>query len=763
MRYSIVLCVAIAVFLLVCGSSEAWSPHGNQSPPPPNMGDGPALPFDPNDYNFLVYESPSSENELLAAMAKIEVGPSNLTVCDRNNPVTANLLANHHILIVGWDASRDENMKDGLITQVIEQGITGRVILSGHDTDFHVMQADDEYAALPFFIQEIEYVLEGGGTGLIVCADPTVVFGWLPESWGIVATDRTGAEISRFTQEGLDSGIFYGLTPDDMSNWSTSYHNTFEEWGDGFREFELGAGDDGEFVVTIATPVSPYGVDFEKWDDVNDVECRSPGEEITYTIEWENPSELTFYDAVIIDYLPLGVTYPGGDWVMDPNDFFNPIPPDPAYDPNTHSYTWEIGDIGPDDANSVTLTVEVNEWAEPGMKLRNVATLTAEGAVIGWASEETQICCWDTVDPNIIYVDQTATGYNNGTNWQHAYTDLQRAIARATEGACDVGPYTILVAQGVYSPGDYVMNTFMLPAGASVYGGFKSGGSDWTERNADKYQTVLTGYIGLDENEHIVRNETVVMMGDNTRLDGFVVEESSEYGIYGEDVSFALANCEIADNKKYGVFAVDGDVLIEWCRVSQSSLDGVYHTGEGWSLVIENSELLENDGYGLFSESSTLTIVNSVICVNGLFGTGRSGIRISMPTDIPILLNDTIAYNGREGISFADNEPNLWERDYPDIQNCILWYNNDGGEQVAGFDQDSFAYFCCIEDCNDVNSNISVEPGFAYEYSTDPNVLLNVHLAYDSPCIDMGNPNHDANDVGSSRISQVNRDKRTEF
>jgi uncharacterized repeat protein (TIGR01451 family) len=310
-------------------------------------------------------------------------------------------------------------------------------------------------------------------------------------------------------------------------------------------EFELGNGDTE--VVTIATPVNVNGMIFEKTDDAG--ACLSPGDELTYTISWENPGEVTVTDLVIVDYLPAGVTYLGGDWQMDPNDFFNPIPPDPAYDPNTHSYTWEIGDSDPNDTGSVTLTVDVNEYAAPGMPIRNVAKLMSDGKVAGWASVETQICCWDTADPNIIYVDETATGYNNGTSWTDAYTDLQFALARATRADCEVGPYEILVAQGVYSPGDWTKDVFVLPQGASLYGGFMSGGSDWIDRNPDKYPTLLTGYIGLDENENTKRNEVVVMMGDNTRLDGFIVEQSSEYGIYGEDVSFILENCSISNNE----------------------------------------------------------------------------------------------------------------------------------------------------------------------------------------------------------------------
>lgn len=72
-----------------------------------------------------------------------------------------------------------------------------------------------------------------------------------------------------------------------------------------------------------------------------------------------------------------------------------------------------------------------------------------------------------------------------------------------------MSPYIIYVAQGIYSPGDNVKDTFILPSNISMYGGFKTGGSPFDQRHPDRYETMLTGYIGLDEYNHILRNETV--------------------------------------------------------------------------------------------------------------------------------------------------------------------------------------------------------------------------------------------------------------
>ena len=169
----------------------------------------------------------------------------------------------------------------------------------------------------------------------------------------------------------------------------------------------------------------------------------------------------------------------------------------------------------------------------------------------------------------------------------------------------------------------------------------------------------------------------------------------------------------------------------------------MHHVGAGYTLTRENSRIIENKEHGIRADGSTPIIKNSVIAGNGYSDGDFFGIYMYLPTEVPVLHNNTIAYNANAGISWVDDfggggDPDVL--DYPDIQNCILWYNNDGGGQLAGFGADTSSYYSCIQDCNDVNFNISIEPGFAYEYSDDPNVMLNVHLAYDSPLRDLGNP-----------------------
>jgi len=76
-----------------------------------------------------------------------------------------------------------------------------------------------------------------------------------------------------------------------------------------------------------------------------------------------------------------------------------------------------------------------------------------------------------------------------------------------------------------------------------------------------------------------------------------------------------------------------------------------------------------------------------------------------------------------------------------------VYHNNSGGSQLAGFSADQAASYCCIQNCNSVNYNISLDPEFAY---FDPN---NVRITADSPC-------HDSGLTLQENYSQVDMDNR---
>ncbi|MHC4168668.1 MAG: right-handed parallel beta-helix repeat-containing protein, partial [Planctomycetota bacterium] len=99
-----------------------------------------------------------------------------------------------------------------------------------------------------------------------------------------------------------------------------------------------------------------------------------------------------------------------------------------------------------------------------------------------------------------VYVDDDATGANNGTSWSDAYTFLQYALANATSSE---KPVEIHVAHGIYKPNQGSENRttgFQLINGVTLSGGYAGvTGSDPNTRDVAEYETVLSGDINGDD------------------------------------------------------------------------------------------------------------------------------------------------------------------------------------------------------------------------------------------------------------------------
>lgn len=96
----------------------------------------------------------------------------------------------------------------------------------------------------------------------------------------------------------------------------------------------------------------------------------------------------------------------------------------------------------------------------------------------------------------IVYVDDDASGANDGSNWGDAYKYLQDALA---EVSSDSNVTEIWVAQGMYRPDETTVDpngtgdresTFQLVNGVSLMGGYAGVGEiDPNARNIKLYET----------------------------------------------------------------------------------------------------------------------------------------------------------------------------------------------------------------------------------------------------------------------------------
>ncbi len=113
---------------------------------------------------------------------------------------------------------------------------------------------------------------------------------------------------------------------------------------------------------------------------------------------------------------------------------------------------------------SVTVVLEATDDAS--------LTTTCSFVLTFESAPPATVCVPDSA-ARIWYVDEAATGSNNGNTWGDAFTDLQSALAAAANGD------NILVAAGTYYPttGTDRNLSFNLKPGVDLYGGFPSGGA----------------------------------------------------------------------------------------------------------------------------------------------------------------------------------------------------------------------------------------------------------------------------------------------
>jgi parallel beta-helix repeat protein len=239
-------------------------------------------------------------------------------------------------------------------------------------------------------------------------------------------------------------------------------------------------------------------------------------------------------------------------------------------------------------------------------------------------SEEPSPSNLSDVDPPdttilIHYVDASATGLNNGTSWENAYTDLQDALERTGDSV-----QAIYVAEGTYKPTSDNSRTasFHMKNGLALLGGFPSGGGprDW-----EAYPTRLSGDIGqpgdsTDNSYNVIQNGNL----DNTAvLDGFIVEKGR-----GSDASGAFRK------DGGGMLNIRSSPTIRNCRflnnaaVNGGGIANRFESSPHISNCTFSANSAEEDGGAIVNmEEATATILNCIFSDNSAKNGGGLLIR----------------------------------------------------------------------------------------------------------------------------------------
>ena len=208
------------------------------------------------------------------------------------------------------------------------------------------------------------------------------------------------------------------------------------------------------------------------------------------------------------------------------------------------------------------------------------------------------------------YVNASAGGTPDGNSWLTAWTDLQDAL---TDSACT----EIWVADGVYKPGTLRTDTFIIPPGTKVYGGFAGGETALGQRNILTNPTILSGDIDSNDT-NTDGNYTAETVADIQGFNSYRVVEM-------DGTSTPVTNTTVLDS--FVITGADGGV--------SSWGGGLYCDGSGGASHVcsPNLNLLVFSGnrasfgaalcaWGRYGGTSSPTITYSLFTGNTASGNG---------------------------------------------------------------------------------------------------------------------------------------------
>ena len=249
----------------------------------------------------------------------------------------------------------------------------------------------------------------------------------------------------------------------------------------------------------------------------------------------------------------------------------------------------------------------------------------------------------------VLAVDQAATGADDGTSWDDAFTDLQAALCAATISGGVVTE--IWVAAGTYTPTGFAGNperTFQLLNGVSIYGGFAGGETLISQRDPQVNETFLSGDLNGDD---APVTDPLDLSSEPTRAD------NSDHVVTGSGTDAAAI--------------LDGFTITAG---GHSSLDGGGMFISNGSPTIVSCLFFQNLGFnggGMYNENSNPTVTECTFNANSATcGGGIANLSSSSPTVVNCAFNGNTAGSGG-GMSSDDSSPT--------VVNCAFSGNTAAG------------------------------------------------------------------------------------
>jgi hypothetical protein len=303
-----------------------------------------------------------------------------------------------------------------------------------------------------------------------------------------------------------------------------------------------------------------------------------------------------------------------------------------------------------------------------------------------------------------IFVDDNATGSNDGSDWSNAFVHLQDAIGDAEANMGD----TIHIAEGVYYPDlgieqsdDDRYSTFWLLDDTTLLGGYANGGGlrDWRS-----YPTILSGDLQQNDSQQPLVTDPASLTEHGDNAYHVVTASHLEQGASLEGLYITAGHADYTYspyNDGAGIFIEDARLHLNQVEVTGNSAGdngGGLYNGIG-QLAITDSRIVSNlalgNGGGLYNRRAETIASNTLISGNRAHHGGGVGNYGSSPTLYQCIISGNLAnayggaiYNITESAPLVRQSTvtGNYAKDYggaflsfydspTSIENSILWNN----------------------------------------------------------------------------------------
>jgi len=325
------------------------------------------------------------------------------------------------------------------------------------------------------------------------------------------------------------------------------------------------------------------------------------------------------------------------------------------------------------------------------------------------------------ISPDVLYVDEAATGTGTGHDWENAFTSLQDALTQARASIGEAGfNNEIWVAKGVYHPDATGVDrtaSFELIDGVDIYGGFDGSESAIEERDLRTNVSVLSGDIDGDDtkdtNGVTLSADDIVDNNSYTVVFGRLVECVLD----GFTISGGLANLTTGDGTRGshgrgGAIFIDTNTIktptIKRCRLigNFAQQGGALFTDSQGSVDIDSCDFRGNKSGG--RGGACYLWQNQTMTTNSNFSGNYSGddggaiyddvltVGTTEYLNCTFTGNRSIDNGGAINLSIRNDNPND-----PVMINTVIWDNlsetpgtaNDSLNNSAAFS----VFFSCVE------------------------------------------------------------------